>query len=165
MRGRGVRHCLGAAALGLALVSAAGFAQAEEAPEAKLYLSDTYNETADPAADVQRAIEEADGRHILLEVGGDWCVWCKILDKYLEDNTDVREAFGESFMIVKINFSREHPNTEFLGGFPEAEGYPHFYVLDSDGGLLASQGTAELEEGKGYNRTRMLEFAERWRRN
>jgi len=162
---RGMRHFLGAAALGLTMLSAGGFAQAETAPEAKLYLSETYNETADPAADVQQAIQEADGRRILLEVGGEWCVWCKILDKYLEDNADVRDAFGESFMIVKVNFSREHPNTEFLGAFPKAEGYPHFYVLDADGSFLASQGTAELEEGKGYNRARMLEFAEHWRKD
>ena len=49
---RGMRHFLGAAALGLSMLSAGGFAQAEAAPEAKLYLSDTYNETANPAADV-----------------------------------------------------------------------------------------------------------------
>nr|WP_321361042.1 thioredoxin family protein [uncultured Hyphomonas sp.] len=165
MSGRGVQHFLGAAALGLAMLSAGGFAQAEAAPEAKLYLSDTYNETADPAADVQQAIQEADGRRILLEVGGNWCVWCKLLDGYMEANPDVRKAFGESFMIVKVNFSREHPNTEFLGAYPEAEGYPQFYVLDTDGSFLAAQGTAELEEGKGYNRARMLEFAKRWRKD
>ena len=165
MRARGVRHFFSVAALGLTMLSAGGFAQAETAPEAKLYLSDTYNETADPAADVQQAIQEADGRRILLEVGGNWCVWCKILDKYLADHTDVRDAFGESFMIVKVNFSRDNPNTEFLSAYPEAEGYPQFYVLDTDGSFLATQGTAELEEGKGYNRARMLEFAKRWRKD
>ena len=116
---RGAGHLAGAAALGFILLSAGACSKAaavpEPAQEAKLYLSTEYDETADPAAHVQQAIAEADGRRILLEVGGDWCVWCKILDGYLEDNADVREAFGESFMIVKVNFSREYPNTEFLG--------------------------------------------------
>jgi hypothetical protein len=35
-------------------------------------------------------------------------------------------------------------------------------VLDSDGKLLHSQGTAVLEEGKGYNESAVLKFLEKW---
>jgi hypothetical protein len=41
-------------------------------------------------------------------------------------------------------------------------GYPHFFVLESDGKLLHSQGTSELEEGQSYNLKRMTDFIEKW---
>lgn len=40
--------------------------------------------------------------------------------------------------------------------------YPHLFVLDSDGRLLHSQGTAELEEGQSYNLRRFMAFIDTW---
>jgi hypothetical protein len=64
---------------------------------------------------------------------------------------------------MKVNYSDENPNTEFLERYPEIPGYPHFFVLDSDGTFLHSQGTAELEEGNGYNLQVFLAFLDKWR--
>jgi hypothetical protein len=38
----------------------------------------------------------------------------------------------------------------------------HLYVLDSDGELLQSQGTAALEKGRGYSEEKVLEFIAKW---
>ena len=37
-----------------------------------------YDPTADPFLDLQQTVSEAtsSGRRILLEVGGEWCIWC-----------------------------------------------------------------------------------------
>lgn len=123
-----------------------------------------YDEGADPPAQLRAAVDEAgsSGRNILLEVGGEWCVWCRILEKYLHDTPEVREAFESSFVIVKINHSEEVPNDDFLGRYPEISGYPHFFVLDAKGALLHSQNTGELEQGRSYDREKMLAFARRW---
>ncbi|WP_197231223.1 hypothetical protein [Novipirellula artificiosorum] len=40
--------------------------------------------------------------------------------------------------------------------------YPHFFVLESDGTFLQSQGTGELEKGKGYNEANFIGFLNAW---
>lgn len=51
----------------------------------------------------------------------------------------------------------------FLAEYPDADGYPHAYVLEKDGSFLHSQGTAELEEGRGYNEEVFLAFLNKWK--
>ena len=40
-----------------------------------------------------------------------------------------------------------------------------FFVLDQDGTFLHSQGTAELESGRGYNEEVFLAFLNQWKPN
>lgn len=67
-----------------------------------------------------------------------------------------------SFLIMKVNYSSDNRNEAFLKQFPRVPAYPHFFVLDSDGTFLCSQGTGELEEGKGYNEDVFLDFLKKW---
>ena len=64
---------------------------------------------------------------------------------------------------MKVNYSDENENAEFLSQFPPVPAYPHFFVLESDGSFLHSQGTGELEEGGGYNPDVFGDFLERWK--
>lgn len=131
----------------------------------ELYLNSTsYDPKRDPEADLKVAIEkaQAEKKRILLDVGGEWCIWCHLLDDYLAKNKDVGDAFAASFVIVKINWSPDNKNAAFLSKYPEIEGYPHFFVLNSSGKLLSNQSTSPLEQGEGYNRKRMLQFAKAW---
>ena len=64
---------------------------------------------------------------------------------------------------MKVNMSEENRNAEFLAGYPKVPAYPHLFVLDTDGTFLHSQGTGELEEGKGYNEDVFTAFLEKWR--
>ena len=68
----------------------------------------------------------------------------------------------QHFLIMKVNYSTENSNAEFLQDYPTVPAYPHFFVLESDGRFLHSQGTAELEEGRGYNESVFLAFLEKW---
>jgi thiol:disulfide interchange protein len=130
-----------------------------------LYLVSTYDPSRNAEADLTSALAlaQSTGRNVLLDVGGDWCVWCHILDRYLAGKREVGDAFAASFVIVKINWSPDNKNTAFLSRYPKAEGYPHFIVLAPDGKLLESKNTAELEQGDSYNRRKMLAFAKKWR--
>jgi thiol:disulfide interchange protein len=131
-----------------------------------LYLFETYRPDADPAADLElaKARATAQGKRILIEVGGDWCIWCHILDRYLQDNADVTAAYEDAFVVIKVNWARDDLRNEaFLSQYPERGGYPHFYILDADGSFLASQNTVELEDGgESYDKAAMLAFARRW---
>ncbi len=126
--------------------------------------AELYDPAADPAADLAAAIVEAgqSGRRILLEVGGNWCIWCHRLEAFVEGHERVREAWDDGFVTVKVNYSPEAENREFLSRYPEVPGYPHLFVLDSDGTFLHSQGTGVLEEGEGYSEEAVVAFLERW---
>ena len=121
-----------------------------------------YDPNRDAARDIDAAVAEArrSGRHVLIEVGGKWCVWCHRLDDYLKRNRKLGTLLERNFVMVKVNYSPE--NEEVLSGYPEVAGYPHFFVLDGQGKLMHSQDTAELEKGKSYHARRFKRFLTRW---
>jgi len=130
----------------------------------QLHILAKYDPARDPEADLQLALDKAKASHkrVLLDVGGEWCSWCHLIDSYIADHDDVRGAFEASFVALKINYSDENKNEAFIAKYGQVSGYPHFFVLEPDGKLAVSQDTADLEEGRGYNHDRMLAFAKRW---
>jgi thioredoxin-related protein len=123
-----------------------------------------YDPEADPSKDLRAAVEEAraSGRRILVEVGGEWCSWCHILDRFVKEHQEIHSLWTTRFVTLKVNYSPDQPNEAFLGRYPKIEGYPHIFVLDSDGTLLHSQNTAALESGKSYSPEKMRAFLIRW---
>jgi thiol:disulfide interchange protein len=162
------RHALAMVLALLAVSSASGSLAAQRSGLAvrdDLYVVPAYDPARSPEADLRLAVARAraERKHILLDVGGNWCVWCHVLDNYLARDRAVGDAFRASFVILKINWSPENENTAFLGRYPEVDGYPHFFVLDSAGAFVANQPTSPLERGESYDQAKMLAFAERWR--
>jgi thioredoxin-related protein len=113
-------------------------------------LVDFYDPTRDPAEDLRQAIPIAQREHknIMLELGGDWCIWCKYMDNFYATHPDILQARAGNYVLVKVNVSQENDNAAFLSQYPEAAGYPHIYILDSSGNFLHSQDTADLEDGQ-----------------
>jgi thioredoxin-related protein len=123
-----------------------------------------FDPNRDAAKDIQNAIVEAKrtGKRILLDVGGDWCIWCHRLDNFFEDNKDINKFLHKNYVVVKINYSKENKNKAVLSQYPKIEGYPHLFVLDSDGTLLRSQNTGELESGDHHDREKVFAFLKTW---
>ncbi len=124
-----------------------------------------YDPARDPAADGREAIAlaKASDRYVLIELGGDWCVWCRKLDRFLEANPDLRARLHRQFVLLKVNVSEENDNADFLAGLPRFAGYPHAFVADGEGRIRQSQDPSEwLEDGR-YSRTRFRAFLDRWR--
>jgi len=123
-----------------------------------------FDPARNPAEDLKDAVIEAQksGRRIILDVGGDWCIWCHRLDDFIKKNDEINSFLNKNFIIMKINFSRENKNEEFLSQYPEIPGYPHFFVLEKNGELLYSQNTGELEHNKGYSKEKMMAFLKKW---
>lgn len=121
----------------------------------------------DPAKDLKEAVNEAknSNRRILLDVGGDWCIWCHRLDAFIESNDEIKKYLNKNFILLKINYSKENKNEKFLSKYPEIEGYPHYFVLDKDGKFLHSQNTGDLEQDKGYSKEKMMAFLKEWALN
>jgi thiol:disulfide interchange protein len=125
---------------------------------------DAYDIKRDPAVDLQLAVAEATrtNKRILLEVGGEWCIWCHIMDDYFTAHPELTTLRDTKFITIKVNYSEENENKPFLSQYPKIPGYPHIFVLDSDGRFLHSQGTADLEEGRGYNLEKFTSFLTSW---
>lgn len=123
-----------------------------------------YDPKRDAAQDIRDAAAEAKrtNRRVLLEVGGEWCSWCHHMDDFFEAHANLTSLRDQSFVTIKINFSEENPNKEVLSQYAAIAGYPHLFVLDSDGTLVHSQDTSALEEGKSYNLERFTTFLAYW---
>ena len=128
-------------------------------------LVDFYDPARDPAEDLKQAIvvAQTENKRIMLELGGDWCIWCKFMDEFYATHSDILQFRAENYVLVKINVSEENMNKEFLSQFPEAAGYPHIYVLEGDGTFLHSQDTVELEDGAdSYVPEVFMSFLQKW---
>jgi thioredoxin-related protein len=138
---------------------------AAQTPLSTLYVNESYDPRANPYQDLERAIDRAaaENKRILIVVGGNWCGWCQVLDSFFVQHPDVRAAFEDAFVMVKVNASRQNDNAAFRSGFPPSAGYPDFFVLDSNGAFVRQQSNVALEDGEDYSRARMLAFARRWR--
>jgi thiol:disulfide interchange protein len=133
-------------------------AQTSQAPEPK------FDPTRDAARDIDAAVAEARraGKHVILDVGGEWCGWCHALDRYFREHPQILAVREKHYVWLKVNYSPENKNTAVLSRYPAIPGYPHFFVLDQQGKLLQSQGTAVLEKGPSYDDDKMTEFLLKW---
>jgi thiol:disulfide interchange protein len=150
------RRCL-AAGLAMLALAIAGGATAAERP-------DRFDPTRDAAADVAHALEraKASGRRVLVDVGGEWCSWCHVMDAFFASDAEARALRDASYVWVKVNWSPQNRNEAVLSRWPKVKGYPHLFVLAADGTLLHSQDTGDLEAGQGYDRAAFIGFLRRW---
>ena len=123
-----------------------------------------YDPARDPFEDLQDTIVVAQesGKHILLNVGGNWCGWCYTLDAFIKANDDVGALLEAGFVVVKINMSTENRNEKFLSQYPEVYAYPYFFVLDGEGTFLHAQRTGPLEDGASYDKGKLMAFFGEW---
>jgi len=153
--------------LALALWNCTGRAP-HETPEPALNIARTtpakFDPTANASADLAAAVvvARASHRRIILDVGGEWCSWCHILDTFIEAHADLGKDIARDFVWLKINFSPENENQAFLSKYPRIPGYPHLFVLSEDGDLLHSQDTAKLELERSYDLEKMRTFFATW---
>ncbi|MEW5843800.1 MAG: thioredoxin family protein [Bacteroidota bacterium] len=123
-----------------------------------------FDPSRDPFADVKTAVVEAEktNKRILLDVGGEWCIWCHRIDSFIEQNDEINKFLHENFVVVKVNWSPENKNEKFLTEYPKVAGFPHFFILEKDGKFLHSQNTGLLEKEKSYDSEKMLNFFKEW---
>ena len=146
-----------------AAVSAAAAGQAKDTKEAPI-VREKFDPKRDPRSDLASALVTATktNKNIILDIGGEWCGWCVFMDKFFVQHPEIARLRETNYVWVKVNFSKENENKEFLAAYPEPAGYPHLFVLDPSGKLLKSQDTSELELGKGYDADKVTEFLKQW---
>lgn len=149
----------------LSLASIQLFATAQAAPTSDLPLySKIYDDQRDPFKDAADAIALAQktNRNVLIEIGGNWCTWCKKMDAFLDKNPEVYQTLHQRYVVLKVNVSDSNENADFMAGLPPVMGYPHMYVSTGTGKMLLSKDTAELLDGDNYSVKNWLAFLDKW---
>lgn len=71
-----------------------------------------YNPNADAKSEVENAVKQAkmENKHVLVQVGGNWCPWCVKLHNYFQTEATVKEVLTNNYIVVKVNYSKENNN-------------------------------------------------------
>ena len=109
----------------------------------------------------------AENKHILLMIGGNWCRWCRMFNKFVSTDAQLDSAMNKDFIVEHINYSKENKNEELLKTlhFPQRFGFPVFVVLNSNGELMHTQNSSYLEKGEGYDKEKVMDFFHQWRKD
>jgi thioredoxin-related protein len=125
-----------------------------------------YDTELDGMEQIKEAVKvaQAENKHILVQVGGNWCPWCIRFHKYSHEEADIKKIIDNNYVVVKLNYSPENKNEAALKklGNPGRFGYPVFVVLDAKGNRLHTQDSGLLEEDKGYSKKKVRGFLMGW---
>lgn len=119
-----------------------GLTAAEDMPVPLPY---PYDENADAMAEIDAALARAsqNGKRVLVDLGGNWCGWCRLLAGVME-LPEMKPFMEEHFELVTVDVSSESGridrNLEVPErfGVTEIDGVPWMIVLESDGTVLHS---------------------------
>jgi thioredoxin-related protein len=123
-----------------------------------------------PQADVSKAISQglikakAENKHLLLQVGGNWCPWCIKFHKNCTEDPEIKTVMDANYIYLLVNYSKENRNLAELKklDYPQRFGFPVFVILDKNGKRLHTQNSSYLEEGEGYSKKKIIDFLKAW---
>lgn len=123
-----------------------------------------FDPARDPVADLASAKRAAAGagHNVLVIVGGDWCVWCFLLDRHLRLDPAAARTLYRGFEVLRVYYGDDNTNQAFLAPFPAFETFPHFFVVSPQGRVLASVNADHFIRDAKYDDARLAEFAARW---
>lgn len=109
-----------------------------------------FNPKADGLEQLRQAISQAQSeeKHILLQVGGNWCKWCINLHNFLLEEEAIQTLLSKDYIVVKLNYSNQNENLEVLRRFGNPEKgvpFPILLFLDQNGELMHVQDPRQLE--------------------
>jgi len=133
------------------------------AQETKVQL---YDPQADAEAEMTDAMQVAKetNKHVLVQVGGNWCPWCIRLHEYYTGDQELNSLMEANYVVMKLNYNQANENLEVLKKleYPQRFGFPVLVILDANGKRLHTQDTGLLEEGNSYDRKRFINFLKGW---
>ncbi|MCK5335649.1 MAG: thioredoxin family protein [Gammaproteobacteria bacterium] len=123
-----------------------------------------YNPKSNPFDDGRNALKLAKetNRRVLIEVGGDWCMYCHVLDRFIKSNPEIEKRLYETFVVLKVNYSDENRNREFLSSFGRIPGYPHLFITESSGKVVYSNDIRDMSDSGRLSKIKMLRFLNQW---
>lgn len=154
----------------IAMVVVAFFAMTAHAQtEGETAPKKVYNEEINPLEQIDQAVARAqsEGKYVICQVGGNWCPWCLRFADFITNDSTINAVIEQNFVYIHTNY---HPRKAGEVGKALMKrlnnagrfGFPVFVVLDGQGNVLHIQDSSFLEEGKGYNKEKVLRFFQNW---
>jgi thiol:disulfide interchange protein len=142
----------------------------QAAPEYPKSGPDIYDTQADGTAQVAAAVAQAKtaGKHVLVDLGANWCVWCHRLHDTFQQNPEVAAALEKNYILVLIDVNHRQGksrNDAVINRYdnPTKLGVPVLLVLGGDGHLLVTQDSGALEDGKeAHDPAKIIAFLAQW---
>ena len=138
---------------------------------ANAQLKKVYNDDIDPMEQIDNAIVQANeqGKFVICQVGGNWCPWCLRFADFITKDEEIAKLVDDNFVYIHVSYNPRNSTNENRDkamlkrlGNPGRFGYPVFVVLNQDGNVIHIQDSSFLEEGKGYNKEKVLRFFKAW---
>ena len=151
-------------------------AQETDGNKQEARLTKVYDENIDPMQQIDNAVAKAkaERKHVICQVGGNWCPWCLRFAAFITSDTDISKVIDTNYVYIHVNYNpRKSEGAEknqqakaMLARLnnPARFGFPVFVVLNADGKVIHTQDSSFLEEGKGYNKEKVLRFLNNWTR-
>jgi len=142
-------------------------AKKKAAAEEKAKLPKPYDPKADAQADINKLVAQAkkEGKNIMIQAGGNWCIWCLRFNQYVQTTPELKNLVDKNYLYYHLNYSPENKNEKIFdeyGNPGDKFGYPVFIVLDKNGKMIHVQPSDVLEEGKGYSLEKVKGFFSQW---
>jgi thioredoxin-related protein len=124
----------------------------------------------DPSLDGMKQIKEAvakaskEGKHVLIQYGGNWCSWCIKFDAFCKADTAITRIIEKNYIPVKLNYDPTNKNDAANAYMenPTRFGFPVFIIIDGKGNVIHIQDSSLLEEGSGYSKNKVKGFFSQW---
>lgn len=125
-----------------------------------------YDPLADAGAELELAINNAKktNKHVLVQVGGNWCSWCIKLNKFIKETPELDSIIKTDYQFLHVNYSKENKNLLVMEklGYPQRFGFPVIVILNAEGERLHTQDTGYLESEKSYDQKKIRRFLTSW---
>lgn len=148
-------------------------AEKEIEKQEKVHKKEDLPKIYHPEEDAKVKIDElvtkaqAENKNIILQIGGNWCIWCLRFDNFVQTTPELKEIVDENFLYYHLNYSKENENKDLMekyGNPGQKYGFPVFVILDKDGNQIHTQDSA-IFEGKGdahYDIEKVKNFFNKW---
>jgi thiol-disulfide isomerase/thioredoxin len=124
-----------------------------------------YDDRADAeaalAATIARA--KANGKRVLIDLGGNWCTDCRILSAVME-LPELKPFVAKHYEVVEIDVGRMNRNLQIPNryGVTKLVGVPTVLIVDTDGKLINATNSADLADARSMNPQGIANWLARW---
>jgi thiol:disulfide interchange protein len=150
------------------LTATAAFAAPPAAPDVSnasiVVVPHPYDEDADAHAQVAAALAAAklDGKRVLIDLGGNWCLDCKVLAGLMAMEP-VKHFVAEHYDVVSVDVGRYKKNMDIAADRGVTiKGVPTVLVLNADGSLVNATNSQDLTDARHMNPQGIADYLAQW---
>lgn len=127
-----------------------------------------YDPDANAREDIAKAVNQAqaENKHVLLQIGGNWCPWCVKLHNMESTDMQMDSLLKADYIRVMVNVPKEKDKRDYellkTLDNPQRFGFPVLVFLNQKGERIHTQDSWYLEEEKSYDREKIIHLFKMW---